>query len=418
MMFALAALEGWHVSGLDVKNAFLYGKLDEEIYMEQPEGFKVRGQERKVLRLRRAIYGLKQAALVWWRELANSLKVLGFKRLYSDAGLFICRVNGKLLIVVAYVDDVLFVGPDKSFIQSKKQAFMDKWECRDLGDCKEFLRMRITRKGQSILLDQCSYLNKVVERFGQTNAKYARTPLPTGYQPAPNQGEVNPQIRSEFQQVIGSLLYIMLGTRPDIAYAVTKLAQFAANPTKEHLDKARYVVRYLAGTADYALVFNGVSNKGLIAYTDSDYAADPVKRRSTTGYLFKLANGIISWQSRAQKTIALSATEAEYMALSDCSRQAVWIQNIISELGLPKKPTQICADNEGGIFIASNPVQERRTKHIDVRFHYVRDLLEQKRIEVVWVPTDNNPADMFTKNLGHVKFEKFRSMLGLEFYSS
>ena len=418
IMFALAALESWHVSGLDVKSAFLYGVLDEEIYMEQPEGFKVKGQERKVLRLRRAIYGLKQAALVWWRELANSLKQLGFVRLYSDAGIFICRTQGTYVIVVAYVDDILFVGPNMSVIISKKQAFMDKWECRDLGDCKEFLRMRIVRKDRKIFLDQCSYLEKVVERFGMQNAKYARTPLPTGYQPAPNQGKVNPLIRSEFQQVIGSLLYIMLGTRPDIAFAVTKLAQFAANPSKEHLDKARYVVRYLAGTADYALVFDGASNKGLIAYTDSDYAADLIKRRSTTGYHFKLANGIISWQSRAQKTIALSATEAEYMALSDCSRQAVWIQNIFSELGLPKRPTQICADNEGGIFIASNPVQERRTKHIDVRYHYVRDCIEQKRIEVVWVPTDDNSADMFTKNLGHVKFEKFRSMLGLEFYSS
>jgi hypothetical protein len=203
----------------------------------------------------------------------------------------------------------------------------------------------------------------------------------------------------------------MLGTRPDIAFAVTKLAQFAANPSKEHLDKAKYVLRYLAGTAKYALVYKGASNKGLIAYTDSDYAADPVKRRSTTGYLFKLANGIISWQSRAQKSIALSATDAEYMALSDCSRQAVWIQNIFTELGLQVGLTQICADNEGGIFIASNPVQERRTKHIDVRFHYVRDLIEQKRIDVVWVPTDENPADMFTKNFGHIKFEKFRSML-------
>jgi len=150
----------------------------------------------------------------------------------------------------------------------------------------------------------------------------------------------------------------------------------------------------------------------LIAYTDSDYAADPVKRRSTTGYHLKLADGIISWQSRAP------ATEAEYMALSNCSRQVIWIQNIFTELGFPVQPTQICADNEGGIFIASNPVQERRTKHIDVRFHYVHDLIEQKRIDVVWVPTDGNSADIFTKNLGYIKFEKFRSMLGLEFYLS
>ena len=182
--------------------------------MEQPEGFKIKGQEGKVLQLRWAIYGLKQAALVWWRELANSLKEMGFKHLYSNAGIFICRhSDGTFVILITYVDDVLFVGPNKSFIFSKKQLFMTKWECRDLGDCKEFLRMRVTRKAQSIYIHQCSYLEKVVERFGMTNAKYARTPLPTGYTPMPNEGEVNPHMCTLFQQIIGSLLYIMLGTR-------------------------------------------------------------------------------------------------------------------------------------------------------------------------------------------------------------
>ena len=418
LMFALSALEGWTISALDVKSAFLYGQLDEEIYMEQPEGFKVKGQETKVLRLRRAIYGLKQAALAWWRELVKSVEELGFKRLYSDAGIFICRLaDGSYVILVAYVDDILFLGPNTRLIASKKRAFMERWECRDLGNCKEFLRMRIERKGNRILIDQCSYLEKVVERFGMQNAKFAQTPLPSGYQPQENKAAVNPAMRSKYQQVIGSLLYIMLGTRPDIAYAVTKMAQFAANPSKEHLDKARYIVRYLASTPKYVLVLNGASNKGLIAYSDSDYAADPIKRRSQTGFFFKLADGIISWQSRAQKTVAHSATEAEYMALSDCSRQAVWMQHIYSELGLKHRATPIYADNQGSIFIASNPVQERRTKHIDVRYHYIRECVEEGKVELFWVPTDENPADMFTKNLGHVKFLKFRSMLGLEFYS-
>jgi hypothetical protein len=221
-----------------------------------------------------------------------------------------------------------------------------------------------------------------------------------------------------FQMVIGSLLYLMLGTRPDIAYSVCLLARFSANPSQEHLDKACYIVRYLAGTANYALVYDGGSNKGLLAYTDSDYASDPIKWRSVSGFFFKLANASISWQSRAQNTIAHSATEAEYMALSDCSRQAVWLQNVMTELGLTVRPTPICADNQGAIFIGSNPVQERRTKHIDVRYHYVCDCLEDKKVDLMWVPTDENPADMLTKNLGHVKFLKFRSMLGLEFYST
>jgi hypothetical protein len=179
--------------------------------------------------------------------------------------------------------------------------------------------MCITHKDQSIYLDQCSYLEKVIEHFGMTNAKYVQTPLPVGYIPMPNEREVNPQMCTQFQQIIGSLLYIMLRTHPDIAFAVTKLAQFAANPSKEYLDKAKYVLCYLADTPKYALVYKGASNKGLITHTDSDYTADLVKHQSMTGYPIKLANGIISWQSRAQNTIALSATEAEYMALSDCS---------------------------------------------------------------------------------------------------
>jgi len=183
------------------------------------------------------------------------------------------------------------------------------------------------------------------------------------------------------------------------------------------LKAALRVTAELNEIVQYALVLDGASNKGLIAYSDSDYAGDLIKRRSQTGYFFKLANGAISWQSRAQKTVALSSTEAEYMALSDCSRQAVWMQQLYSELGLPQRRTPICADNQGSIFIGSNPVQERRTKHIDVRYHYIRECVEDGKVELFWVPTDENPADMFTKNLGHVKFLNFRSMLGLEFYS-
>ena len=209
----------------------------------------------------------------------------------------------------------------------------------------------------------------------------------------------------------------MLGTRPDIAYAVTKLSQFSANPSREHLDKALYICRYLAGTPNYALVFDGPSNKGLVAYTDSDWAADPIKRRSVTGYFFKLANGIISWQSRSQKTVALSSTEAEYMALSDCSRQAVWMKTVFSELGMPLGPIPICGDNQGSIFISSNPVQERRSKHIDIRYHYVRECIEEQKIKIFFIEGSQNPADLFTKNLGQTKFEQFRNQLGLEFYS-
>jgi transposase InsO family protein len=416
LLFALAALENWHMTALDVKTAFLYGQLDEEIYMEQPEGFKVKGQEFKVLRLRRAIYGLKQASLAWWKELDKSVRKLGFKRLYADAGIFVSRhKDGTILIMLAYVDDILFMGPNLRLLKDKKALFMEQWECRDLGECKEFLQIQVMRKDGNIIINQIPYLQKVIQRFGMTNAKHTRTPLPQGYKPLPNENPVDPILRQKFQSVIGSLLYIMLGTRPDIAYAVTVMSQFAVNPSQEHLDKALYICRYLAGTEKYALVYEGLTNKGLIAYTDSDWAADPVRRRSVTGFFFKLANGIISWQSRSQKTVALSSTEAEYMALSDCSRQAVWIKSIFDELGMPIGTVPIAGDNQGSIFISSNPVQERRSKHIDIRYHYVRDCIEEKKVAIFFVDGVSNPADLFTKNLGETKFVEFRKQLGLVF---
>lgn len=416
LMLALAALENWHITGLDVRNAYLYGELEEEIYMEQPEGFAEPGQEHKVFRLRRALYGLKQAGLAWWRALDKSMTELGFKRLQSDAGIFIYTKAGSAPVVaIVYVDDALFCGPDKALVNKLKAMFMQKWECRDLGDVKEFLRMRIKRNGSKIAIDQCAYLEKVLQRCGMENAKPARTPLPTGYVAVSNQGPVDPVLRNKFQTVIGSLLYIMLGTRPDIAFAVTTLSRHAANPSQDHLNKALYICRYLIGTRSYSLVYDGASGLGLTACSDSDWANDPDMRRSVTGYFLKLANGIFSWTSRRQRTVALASTEAEYMAVSDCSRQVVWIRSLLSELGYKLGPIPICADNQGSLFIAGNPVTERRSKHIDIRYHYIRECIAMKKVEVFFIEGSENPADMFTKNLGWVKFEKFRALLGLHF---
>ncbi|PIL27392.1 hypothetical protein GSI_10540 [Ganoderma sinense ZZ0214-1] len=417
LIMALAALEDWHISGLDVRSAYLYGKLDEEIYLEQPEGFRMSGSEHKVFRLKCALYGLKQAGLAWWRTLSESMKLMGYKRLTNDAGLYIYKrhSDGELVVVIVYVDDALFCGRDKKLVALLKARFMKKWECRDLGDAKEFLRMRITRIGRKIFLDQRAYLEKVLDRCGMTNARPALTPLPAGYIPAPNTGQATPELRSRYQKVIGSLLYLMLGTRPDLAFAVTKLAQHAANPTEDHLSKALHICRYLVGTKNYALVYNGDSQLGLIAGTDSDWASDPYTRRSQTGFMLKLANCAFSWVSRAQKTIALSSTEAEYMAMSDCSRQVVWVHNLLAELGYYIGRVPLSGDNQGSIHIGQNPVTESRSKHIDIRYHYVREVYDRGITDIFYVEGTNNPADIFTKNLGTVKFHHFRPYLGLHF---
>ena len=230
------------------------------------------------------------------------MKDLGFEGLVSDAGLFIFRSEHGFVIAVIYVDDTLFCGPNKALVLELKQKFMQRWECRDLGDVTEFLRMSITQYSGKVHIDQHTYLEMVLERCGMQDCKSATTPLPAGYMPEPVSQDtaIDPELQSHYQTVIGSLLYLMLGTRPDIAFAVTKLVQFAAHPSKDHLNKALYICRYLQGTSNYCLSYDGASGQGLVACTDSDWASDSDGHRSQSGYFLKLAGGAILWTSRAQ----------------------------------------------------------------------------------------------------------------------
>jgi len=272
--------------------------------------------------------------------------------------------------------------------------------------------MRITHKGCTIHLDQWTYLQKVVECCGMLNAKSASTPLLAGYYATKNTEPVDVELCFCFQTVIGSLLYLMLGTRPDIAFAVTHLSCHAANPSQDHLNKVLYICRYLIGMSTYSLVYNGGSSAGLIACTDSDWGSDPTSHLLQTGFYLKLADGLISWTSHAQKTIAYSSTEAEYMALSNCTCQVTWIQSLLSELGYKLKAIPICGDNQGSIFMASNPIMEPCSKHINICMSVTKG-----NVELFFIDGAENPTDLLTKNLPCEKFAKFRAQLGLQFPS-
>jgi len=344
------------------------------------------------------------------------MRKIGFECSQSDAGIFIHKAkNGDIVIAMIYIDNSGFMGNNATLVKEKKKAFMGIWECHDLGELKEFLGITIRHSGRKIILDQNVYLIKVLNRFGMTNAIIANTPLPHRYTPVAHTGNPDPTLQTQYQAIIGSLLYLMLGTNPDIAFAVIKLSQFSANPSKEHYEWAKYICHYLAGTKDYTMVFDGNTNEGLIAHSDSDWAADTKSRHSITGYFLKLAGSLVSWLLRAQKTVALSSTEAEYMAISDCCQQAMWITNFFREIGFPISPITIFGNNQGSLFIGSNPVQEKRTKHIDIRYHYIQECIEDNKVSVVFVPGNDNLADMFTKNLDRLKFVKFQEQLGLTF---
>ena len=230
------------------------------------------------------------------------MEMLGFKSLTSNAGLFIYKSSQGFIIAIIYIDDTLFCGPNRSLVLKLKQEFMQKWETRDLGDVTEFLRMSIIKQGSKVHIDQCTYLETVLQRCGMQNCKTAATPLPAGYTPEPVSQDttIDSELQSRDQTVIGSLLYLMLGTHPDIAFAVTKLAQFAACPSEEHLNKALYICHYLRGTSKYCITYDGTFGEGLMACTDLDWASDHEQCRSQSGYFLKLAGGAISWTSRAQ----------------------------------------------------------------------------------------------------------------------
>jgi hypothetical protein len=234
------------------------------------------------------------------------------------------------------------------------------------------------------------------------NVKSVRQPLPPGIELVTNPNQCDSKFRTTYQQLIGTLLYITLGSRPDIAYAVTKLSQFCSNPSDVHLQGAKHVLRYLAHTSSYKITYKGDSNAGLIGYSDSDWAQDREDRHSVTGFVFFMASGPVCWNSRRQDTVALSSTEAEYMALTETSRQCAWMRTFQKEIGFqPMNPTPICSDNLGAIHLASNPIQERRSKHIDTRHHFVREFVEKGSASLYWVEGKHQVADILTKNLAN-----------------
>ena len=310
------------------------------------------------------------------------------------------------------------MGSDPVQIKFIKEKLQEEYQMRDLGPVQNFLGMRITRDraARTIAIDQESYIEEALGTFQMLDASPARTPLAAGtvLVKADPKLPIDFALRTKYQSLIGTLLYITLGTRPDISYAVTRLSQYSAHPTSEHLKAAMHILRYLNGTRSLQIVYRGASRSGLIGYSDSDWAENKDDRHSTTGYVHFMADAAVSWVSRRQKTVALSSTEAEYMALSDSSRQVAWLRMFQRELGFDTShPTPMCADNNGSIFLAINPAHDRRTKHVDIRYHYIREFLEAGHAKLYYVNTNEQIADILTKPLTFEKQADFRGRMGL-----
>ena len=288
---------------------------------------------------------------------------------------------------------------------------------KDLGVAKKILGMEISRdrEEKKLSLSQKSYIEKILSRFGMSASKAIDTPSATNIHLSSDlapKSEVEEEYMSRvpYSNAVGSLMYAMVCTRPDIAHVVSVVSRFMENPGKEHWQAVKRIFRYLRGTSDVGLIYGGDTHCLVTGYSDSDYAGDVDSRRSMTGYVFTLSGSVVSWKATLQAAVTLSTTEAEYMALTEAAKEGIWLQGLVGDLGLHQDQAVVFCDSQSAICLAKDQVHHERTKHIDVRYHFLRD---EKRIEVKKVGTADNPADMFTKSVPQSKFQHCLDLLNV-----
>ncbi|THG96936.1 hypothetical protein EW145_g7692 [Phellinidium pouzarii] len=422
LLAAMAAKLGMRPHQLDVKAAFLNGVLEEELYMRQPLGFAEPGKEHQVLKLNKSIYGLKQSGRVWNKTFDRELKSIGFTRLRSDPCIYFRYDKGGKSIIGLHVDDLaMFVDHDDQVTRLVSEMEGKDIELVHLGPLHFMLGIRFTWNAEmgTVTLDQQAFSKTILERFHMQSAKPASTPLMVGKALTKGDSPVTEEGKAEMQGVpysalIGSFMYLVIWTRPDLAYSAMALSQFSSNPGIAHWTEAKHVLRYLLGTLDYGLTLGGKgSDLELRGYADADWGSNE-HRHSITGYVFYLGIGAVSWQSKKQQTTALSSGEAEYMALSAATQEALWLRSVLSELGYAQAtPTVIACDNQAAIALTSDSILHARVKHIDIRHHFIRDHVAAGHIVSEYVPTADQTADILTKGLPKPAHRTHSASLGL-----
>ena len=415
LLLAIAAAYDMELHQMDVDAAFLNGFLDEDIYMVQPEGFVDSNSPNKVCKLIKSIYGLKQAGRVWYETIAQHLMANSFTRCASDSCIFYSHEGANKVIIAVYVDDLIIAASNLELCFQTKKLLSDRFSIKDLGKASYILGIKIERSDQGISLNQTKYALELLTKQSMLDCNSGPTPItPSDINMIAEQGgEIQDVL--PYKSFVGSVNYMAVGTRPDLAYVVGILCRYMDKPTGTHWNIVNKVLRYLKGTPDIGITFNARKELHLIGYSDSDWAGDKFDRKSTTGYCFMLNGSPICWSSKKQLTVALSSTEAEYMALTQATKEAIWIRAMLKELGFEQtSPTLIYEDNKGCLDLARNPIHHARTKHIDVQHHFVREKIISKEVELASCSTDDMIADVFTKALTADKFIKFRNLLNMK----
>jgi len=417
ILMSIAGINSYHVKHFDIKTAFLYGEIEEEIYMKQPPEYT---SNNLVCKLNKSLYGLKQAARAWNKVFHEALSDFGFKQNDIDKCLYSCIANDRVCYLIIHVDDLLVVSNDLTLISKLQNHLTERFELKDLGNAKHFLGIDINKDDDgNYHLSQSQYIDKIVAEAGLMDGKYSKYPLMTGYFKHIDNEVL--KSNNEYRKLIGMLLYVSNNTRPDIAASVAILSKKVSCPTKTDLNEAKRVIRYLNGTKMLKLKLSDKNNQdSLHIYTDASWAEDPSDRKSTSGYCCKLNGGTISWCSRKQDIVALSSTESEYIALTEGCKELQWtrmISKAFKEINIPDRIT-VYTDSQSSIKLITNQKFSNRSKHIDTKYHYVKQLVDNGDIELKYCQTDVNVADMMTKPLGSQKIEQLRRMAGVNMYKA
>jgi hypothetical protein len=422
ILLSIAAHLDYEIWQMDVKTAFLNGYLDEDIYMEQPEGFIAKGQDSKVCKLLKSIYGLKQASRSWNHRFDQAVKSFGFDQNLEEPCVYKRGEGKSVVFLILYVDDMLLIGSDIGALSTVKVWLASNFDMKDLGEASYILGIKLHRDrcNRMIGLSQASYIDKILERFSMENSKKGFLPFRHGVALSKDQCPRTPEEREAMRGIpyasaIGSLMYAMLCTRPDICFVVGMVSRYQSDPGPAHWTAVKHIIKYLKRTRDYMLVFGG-EDLVPIGYTDSDFMSDQDSRRSTSGYAFTLGGGAVSWMSVKQKCVADSTTEAEYVAASEASKEAAWLRKFLKELGVVPdavRPIVLFCDNSGAVANSKEPRYTKGLRHVERKFHLVREIETRGDIVVTKIASSQNLADPFTKALPAKVFDVHMDKLGV-----
>jgi histone deacetylase 1/2 len=412
LVLSIAVSRGWALRQLDVQNAFLHGVLEEEVYMRQPPGFE-KG-EGLICKLDKALYGLKQAPRAWYARLSTKLQHLGFTPSKADTSLFFLARPEVTMFILVYVDDIIVASSVPSAVDALLKQLRDDFALKDLGDLHYFLGIEVKKASDGITLSQGRYTADLLKRVGMSNCKAVTSPMSSSDKISAHEGTLlQLEDITRYRSVVGALQYLTM-TRPDISYSVNKVCQFLHAPTSVHWAAVKRIIRYLKYTMNLGMQIRRSSSLLVSAFSDADWAGCPDDRRSTGGFAVFFGPNLISWSARKQATVSRSSTEAEYKSLANATAEVIWVQSILREIGVPQpKVACLWCDNLGATYLAANPIFHARTKHIEVDFHFVRERVANRLLDVRFIPSGDQVADGFTKPLPVKQLEVFKRHLNL-----